>query len=335
MKHHDSLEQANKKLALSLKQLAKWHLPATPLNYAVTYEYINGKNTELITAINIKLNADTELDNFFLEELYSEYILGQSKFREEIIEDMDDVLSTVQNSCLKSSISAQGLIDELDGDIQKIEQGDTEHIAKTVKQLKVASSKFKKQQQEFAEKLQESQQRTKSLRLELEDVRKEIYLDPITGLYNKKALSKHFDSWMQSDPQQKLAAIVVNVDHFNQFSTKFGSLIGDVILTKIATKISGYVDESGLPVRYGNDEFVIILPEVEGGVATEIAEKIRQGVEKLRFISSKTGVRLPQMTISLGVTEFIGNERLNSFINRTKLALRTAQQNGRNRVALA
>ena len=116
---------------------------------------------------------------------------------------------------------------------------------------------------------------------------------------------------------------------------KFGPLIGDVILSKIATKISSYVDDSGLPVRTGNHEFLILMPEIERTMVGEIAEKIRQGVEKIRFVSSKSGIRLPQMTISLGVTELKSKESLESLISRSKTVLRQAHDRGRNQVAIA
>ena len=108
-----------------------------------------------------------------------------------------------------------------------------------------------------------------------------------------------------------------------------------MILSKIAGKINRYVDDSGLPVRTGNHEFLILLPDVDQSITGEIAEKIRQGVEKIRFISSKSGMRLPQMTISLGVTEYKLSESLDSLMKRSKTALKLAQQAGRNTVAVA
>jgi len=156
------------------------------------------------------------------------------------------------------------------------------------------------------------------LQLELTDIRKNIYLDPLTGLYNRKAMSKHLEAWFKEDPYKEIAAIVININQFNQITNKFGSLISDVLLTKVADKIGSYVDDSGLPVRSAGDEFLILLPDIDRNVAQEIADKIRQGVEKLRFISSKSGIRLPQLTVSTGVNNFKASENVNTIVSNTR-----------------
>ena len=322
-------------MALSLETLSDWRLPATPINYAVVYEYTAAKNTDLKKAIEHHLKVKGFPDNFTIEQWYLDFIIGQNNVREEIIEDMDEVITQIQKSCLQSSINTQNLTTGMEKDIAFIEQGNPEEIKMAALRLKKASKALKSQQQKLAEQMVLSQQKTNALKEELEEVKKDIYIDSITGLYNKKALNKHFDAWITENPKKKIGALVIDIDHFNEFSEKFGSLIGDVILSKIAQKISGYVDDSGLPVRTGNHEFLILLPDVEQNIASEIAEKIRQGVEKIRFISSKSGIRLPQMTISLGVSDYRLNESLDSLLNRTQKALIQAQEKGYNSIALA
>lgn len=335
MKHHDSITQAEAKLTRTLKLLAKWRLPATPINYAIGYEYIGEKNMPLIAKIDQHLFNHKHLDNYLIEELYQEYVLGQSEFRDEMFDDVAAVTGKVKDICLKSTVQSQQLIASIDNNVAHLESDNENTRLQAVTKLKQQSLRFREQQQQLAQSLLKSQQQADALRKELAEARKEIYLDPITRLYNKKALNKHFDAWITDNPDKQIAAVVINVDHFQEFSNKFGSLIGDVILSKIANKVSNYVGESGLPVRTGHEEFLILMPDVEVAVAGEIAEKIRQGVEKIRFISSKSGIRLPQMTISLGVSEFTQRESLRSLVHRSKKALFSAQEKGRNQVALA
>ena len=336
LKHHDSIVQAEKKMTLTLRRLAKWSLPATPINYAVAYEYISDKNIPLITRVDQQLiTHGGQLDNFTVEEVYQQFILGQSALRDEMFSDIGNVVEQVKIQSNAANKQSQQYVEHLNAGLTEIESGDNTRIQKAVSTLKQSTVLLQQQQQALTEKMVASELQAKQLQKELAEVRKEIYLDPITGLYNKKALNKHFDAWVTESPNKQIAAVVINVDHFKEFSDKFGSLIGDVILSKIANKISNYVGESGLPVRTGNEEFFILLPEVETSTATEIAEKMRQGVEKIRFISSKSGIRLPKMTISLGVSEFKQKETLNTLIKRTKNALFTAQQDGKNKVALA
>ena len=76
MKYQDSINQANKLLTLSIKQLELWFLAATPINYAVSYEFVRGNNKPLMTAIKYQLSTGKKLDNFYKQLLLS-YILYQ------------------------------------------------------------------------------------------------------------------------------------------------------------------------------------------------------------------------------------------------------------------
>lgn len=303
---------------MAAKQMQLWHIPATPINYAVSYEYISGNNKALIKAIKAQLKLTPQLDPYFIEESYREHVIGQSNLRDELIQDMGKVLTHVQNGAQRSAKSMNGLIYHIDQNIQHIKSSDTRVSGMAAQKIYNASRTFKEQQRKLVEQLDVAQQKTQSLQQELEEVKKEIYLDPLTGLYNRKALDKHLDAWLSDDPNKNIAAIVINIDHFSQIKERFGPLISDVLLSKIANKVSSYVGDSGLPVRSSSDEFLILLPEIQRPIASEIAEKIRQGVEKLRFISSKSGVRLPKMTISLAVNDFKVSENIHNIVNQTR-----------------
>lgn len=314
-------------MSLAVKQLKQWHLAVSPINYSVSYEYCKNNNPILVASIKRLLLSGKALDGFFMEQLYKEHLLEQSKFRYEIVADLAQLFEQVQQSCQLSTSSAQGLIEQLDNNIPALMSADKSEVKIAIAKLHRASMSFKKQQQQLTEQLQQSQQHTKALEDELEEVRQEVCLDPVTGLYNRKAMSKYVDTWLTEDANRAVAAIVVSVDHFAKFSEKFGELIGDVILSKIAKKVASYVDDSGLPVRSANDEFIVLLPDVNGGIAKEIAEKIKQGVEKLRFVSVQSGIRLPKVSVSLGVGEKQPKEGLNQFITRSRKTIFSETRN--------
>jgi len=334
VKYHDSIKQADQKLALALKQLQLWHLPATPINYAVSYEFIIGKNKRLIELVKQQLSSGKKLDNFFIEEIYQQIILGQSSLRDEIITDIDDLITGVQQSHKQTSRSMNDFISKVDSNVVNFRSNDPQKINLALAQIEKASLRFKKQQHHLAKQLVASKKQSVSLQNELEEVKKEIYLDPLTSLYNKKALNKHVETWSKEDPNKQVSAIVINVDQLHEVQQKFGALISNVLLSKIAGKVSSYVDDSGLPIRTGNDEFLILLPEVEQPIAAEIAEKIRQGVEKLRFVSSKSGVRLPQMTISMGVNNFRLSQNIHSIIDKTRTLVNDMQLSRYNEITI-
>ncbi len=323
MKYQDSIKQADELLSLAVNQLRLWHLAASPINYAVSYEFVSQSNKALVSAIKYQLSTGKKLDNFYIEAVYQQFILGQSKFRDDIVNDIDGLLDSIQTSNEQSTISIDGFITELDANLHDLKSGEKDKVSQACSNLTKATLTFKSKQQQLAETLEEVQKSNQELKAELDEVRKDLYLDPLTGLYNRQAMSKHIEAWFKTDPDKDVAAIVINVDQYTQIAQRFGSLIGDVLLSKIAKKIESYVDGSGLPIRTGGDEFLILLPEVDESVASEIGEKIREGVGKLRFVSSRSGVRLPQMTISVGVNNFKVSQNVNAVIGKTRHSIST------------
>jgi diguanylate cyclase len=223
----------------------------------------------------------------------------------------------------------------LDNNLENIQLTDTEKVKSAFNQINQATKYFKNKIQSLNDELRQYREQSTHLQLELADIRKNIYLDPLTGLYNRKAMSKHLEKWFKEDPNKEISAIVININQFTGVTNKFGSLISDVLLTKIADKVGSYVDGSGLPVRSAGDEFLILLPDIDRNIAQEIADKIRQGVKKMRFISSKSGIRLPQLTVSTGVNNFKASENVNTIISRTRKVIREIHKKASNQVQFA
>ncbi|MGJ8693068.1 MAG: GGDEF domain-containing protein [Thalassotalea sp.] len=319
-------------MALAIQQLEEWNVPANPINYAISYHYIIGSHHQLIKDIDAYIKLQENLDSFFLEELYRQHVLGQNQFRDDLVNDLEKVMDSVHRQCDDSSASVNKLISGINNNLAGLQSKNKPDITQAISAIYKAATVLKAQQQQVGQEIAETQAQTLLLKAELAEIRKEIYLDPLTGLHNRKALNKQLETWVAEDPEQEISAIVVNVDHFKQLNDKFGSLIGNVLLSKVAKKVTSYVGESGLPVRTATNEFLILLPGVEKYTANEIAEKIRQGVEKLRFVSSKTGVRLPPMTISLGVNQFKARQNVLSFLAKTRILLK--KLNLKNQVVL-
>jgi len=308
-------------MSQAVSQLSQWDLPVNPINYAVSYEYCKNNNPLLIANIKHLRLSGKVLDSFFMEQLYKDYFLEQSKFRDEIVSDLSNLFTQINSNCEQSISGAQSFIDQLDDSIPALMSNNKNGVRLAIAKLHQASMAFKNQQKSLIEQVEISKLKTQELEAELEEVRQEIYLDPVTGLYNTKAMFEHFDTWLSEDANRNIAAIVISVDHFKIFSERFGSLIGDVILSKMAKKIASYVDVSGLPVRSASDEFILLMPDIDGNIASEIAEKIKQGVDKLRFISVQSGVRLPKISISCGISEMKHQEPLNHFISRSRKSI--------------
>lgn len=321
MKYHDSIKTADKIMVLAVAQLKKWQLAINPINYAVVYEYYKKSNLKLTAAIEQELAVNEILSGFFMENLYKEQVLEQSKFREEVITDLSTLLNETHENQTLFSDSSDSLLRELDYHIPQLHSKKNEQVEKSIIALEDAVNKFKVQTQQLTSKLETSQQESQKLSAELAKVRQEVNLDPITGLFNQKAIKSHFTAWHQQHNPCNIAAIVIKIEEFYEVEQEFGVLFSDIILSKIANKLASYVNDSGLPVRLNYDEFILLLPQIDNKIATEIGVKIRQGIQRMRFVSIKSSIKLPQININFKVNHMQEEDGIDNFINKSRLLL--------------
>lgn len=164
----------------------------------------------------------------------------------------------------------------------------------------------------------------------LKQMQKLIIVDSLTGLYNRR----YFDLYMEKtipfsqNTKSPLTLIMLDIDHFKMVNDKYGHLCGDEALKYISNIIRMSVRNSDAYVRFGGEEFVIILPHTNLDFGKKIAERIRQAVERSDFSYNNEHIHI---TISLGVSLYNG-EKVQGFIDKADKALYIAKENGRNQV---
>ena len=126
---------------------------------------------------------------------------------------------------------------------------------------------------------------------------------------------------MWTNQQKSICAIAIQIDNLDHFTDNYGDIIGEVILNKVAKQVQKYVFQGGLPGRTAKDQFTVLLADIDPETANVIAEKVRNGVEKLRFVSSKTGTKLPAINLSLGIAQ---HDQLDDFNQLARKASQAA-----------
>jgi diguanylate cyclase (GGDEF)-like protein len=149
--------------------------------------------------------------------------------------------------------------------------------------------------------------------------------DPLTGLANRRhmdlVLERQFVRTRRYGIPFSIA--MLDIDYFKEYNDKYGHTAGDRLLVKIAQILLREVREMDLVVRYGGEEFLILLADVEVLKPYEVAERIRKTIEE----------EMKTITVSIGVTSYhqgIQNEE--EIISMADAALYKAKQKGRNRV---
>jgi len=158
--------------------------------------------------------------------------------------------------------------------------------------------------------------------------------DQLTGLHNRRYMTSQLDALVRraaagGDP---VAVLVIDIDHFKKINDSFGHPVGDEVLREFAVRLASNVRAIDLPVRFGGEEFVVVMPDTELEHAHRIAERIRLHVAGSPF-RVMGGEELLTITISIGVAASLGESDAPALlIKRADEAMYEAKSQGRNRV---
>jgi len=156
-------------------------------------------------------------------------------------------------------------------------------------------------------------------------------LDSLTGLPNRRSFDLLAAQALQEAQRDcaPLVALLIDLDHFKALNDTHGHLAGDEVLRQFANVLQGSLRQSDILCRWGGEEFIVLLREIEGRQALDVAEKIRRRTEQLTFSYDEQPLRL---TTSIGLSGLQPGDTLHALLTRADRALYRAKQAGRNRV---
>ncbi|MCD4672820.1 MAG: GGDEF domain-containing protein [Anaerolineaceae bacterium] len=166
-----------------------------------------------------------------------------------------------------------------------------------------------------------------------EELRMQAVRDPLTGLYNRRyleaALEREISRALRKD--MMLGVIMLDIDHFKQFNDRYGHDVGDIVLRQIGLFLQSSVRSGDIVCRFGGEEFLVILPEIDLESAIQRAESLRLGVQTLN--NKKHRLFPEQLSISLGVALCpLHGDSGHAVMQAADQAMYQAKREGRNRV---
>ena len=168
-----------------------------------------------------------------------------------------------------------------------------------------------------------------------EKLEKFSMIDHLTGLYNHRSFQEYFSKQFAQAERYgaRLALLVIDVDHFKQVNDLYGHAAGDVVLKEISNRITTTLRKSDICARYGGEEIVVILMELDLHKAGTIAEKLRLRISETPV---EVGDNKVPVTVSIGAAAFPGlNVRTREdLFDQADRAMYRAKKAGRNRTVV-
>jgi diguanylate cyclase (GGDEF)-like protein/PAS domain S-box-containing protein len=183
-----------------------------------------------------------------------------------------------------------------------------------------------------------NKQKLIELEEEKKSLKKTVYTDPLTGVFNRRYFNREFKKMYQKYLTDRItiSLLLIDIDYFKQYNDTYGHGDGDECLIKVADTMARGVRKNDLVCRIGGEEFGVILSNTNKAEAISLAERLCKKVQELKIPHSKSDVS-NHVTVSIGVSTANPSERSNH-VDQEKLflladqALYKSKKRGRNQV---
>lgn len=158
--------------------------------------------------------------------------------------------------------------------------------------------------------------------------------DFLTGLFNRNVLSETlYDFFNAEKGVRNFAVLMIDVDNFKLINDQMGHVLGDRVLKSVSSRIMGNIRPCDMAFRYGGEEFVVVLPEIDKRGAAEVSKRLLGKMRKnYRLEKMSSGELNLKVTVSMGLTLSRKDDTPLSVIERADKALYKAKDSGRDRI---
>jgi diguanylate cyclase (GGDEF)-like protein len=316
-------------------QLAeKWGFPdklAKPIAWHHNADGAEGLDPELKTLSRISLFAQRCAATFYhknLKESMKETRLeAEDAFGLES-KELEDFLVEVFDEVEKSA-DFFGVKLEQQANYAEILQNANRELGEmnlSYEQMNRKLTKANERAEKLAKQLQEANNKLEEL----------VNIDSLTGVNNRRSMDRILEHEYKRAQRydRHLALLMMDIDHFKNVNDTHGHQQGDIILKELSEIVGEVLRDTDMLVRYGGEEFLIMLPETKLYSARITAERIRRLIDGHEFSHPPRSTM--HITISIGVAELLNEESCTSteaLIKYADLKLYEAKENGRNRIA--
>ncbi len=337
MQHSEDLQGSAEMLRMVVPRLSRLKIPVTPLNYALWYDYYLGANDTLVSRVDEMLESEGGWSPQEAERLFETLVLRQNMSR---LDGLSDDVQQLLTRVMSLVSGAEGDVEEFGASLQvasdSLSEGGVSELGELVSSLVNRTALMVSSNQSVHAQLLSSTKEVEKLKSDLESVKREAMLDPLTGIGNRSVLNQAMLLTLQQVKEGMSAyVIMVDVDRFKQFNDRFGHLVGDKVLKFLAGTLTGTVKGRDTVARFGGEEFCIILSDISREGAVSVSEKVRRTVQEADLKRSESGESLGRVTVSLGVTRVHPNDTFECIIERADTALYASKKQGRNQVTVS
>lgn len=316
--------------------LKRGAIPPYPQFYELLYTYATGVNPTLNARIN-GLFREGAPDANLADLLYNEFLKAQDA--NERISNVSQRMSARIEAVHEAIDSAMATANSYSGSLEAASGGldenmDSEALRAMARRLIQETRRMQDANQQLEGKLESSRDDIAGLQRDLDEVRRESLLDPLTKIFNRKCFDDGLTKALEDADRSgdAFCLLLLDIDHFKSFNDTWGHQTGDQVLRLVAMTLKSNIKGKDLAARYGGEEFAAILPATDLEGAAAVADNIRRAIQAKELLKRSTNEKLGRITASFGVALYHSGDTAGSIIDRADRCLYAAKHAGRNRV---
>jgi diguanylate cyclase len=306
---HESVKTAR----AALYMLTARGLPPTPENYTRVYREILGEPSP--PEVEQSLTTEQKLDNSReLVDLIRTLVSAVTEKTGHLVDDLGQKSRDMQKS-----------IDALENAEEKQE------IANLLNIIVCTTHTIQSTVEDAHQEILSSQHTLEEMRNELQEVKRQVLLDPLTGARNRFGMDASVGQELSRARRNgsKFTLAMIDIDYFKKINDEYGHEVGDFALVYFSRLSHSVLRESDTLYRYGGEEFLVVLPDTDIEGAMFMFDRLRQMLSKSPLIHGSKKIR---MTFSGGIASMRNEDDSHSLQARADQALYQAKQQGRDRV---
>ena len=291
----------------ALRRLAELKLPPTPEFYAQHYYAILGTPPP-------------------------QGLAGTDRAPIDFVDRVDDILDKAANVTERLEVSVSSSGSKVAASLEHlVTDAMPANVIELLQSMLVTSNAMQHQLRASHAELLDARRSLAEIKAELSDNRKLLETDPLTGTDNRRALSVILGREIARATRHAhpLSVVMVDIDHFKRINDTHGHAVGDAALVHLTQVAHSILRGNDAFVRYGGEEFVLVLGETATAGAVYVATRLQQVLARQPCQHQERKIR---MTFSAGVATLRSGDTETTLLERADAAMYAAKRAGRNRV---
>jgi diguanylate cyclase len=316
--------------------MQRMHIECTPANFELLFAVVSGQNENLRIEFG---KLDRNIRQQDLDVLIRKHI--PHHVEDDIAAESVDTVGDELHKFLDLVKSESTSLEKFDKVLKQQSEGlsnpknlSPEGLKSTISSISAATEQKMAEGKKISEAVDEQVKRLDIVAADLNNYKTQKFIDPLTGLPNRRAFNKEILSVYQGERPRQCSVVMIDIDAHHKVKENLGTLIADKFIVHVATILKNYPSKNDYLARASDTKFAIIFDGVSEETVKSLSNKFRQTISKTPLLNATNGQPIGNITISVGICSSSSASGTGDILAKTEATLEQSKAKKGNIVTL-